>query len=570
MTKQLLVLSCSQVKRVSECALPAIDVYNGPAYQVLRKYLREHDWPDDLSVGILSAEYGLLGGLAPIEQYDRRMTQDRAKALRSKCQETLSYWAKRHSRVHLSLGKDYLPAILENNDHELEEKISVHTGPIGVKLSKIRSFLSARSSSIRLKPNLEPGKNKLTYFLPDWEDHLDPKFDFKNDNFSSKDPDARGDLHCCKLMHPDRMCDGILISLAQSSKRIGPWRPKGELKEELLSPSPLRKHYGLSADQWLFGDCGAFSYSNSDQPPLNVEQAVSLYGIHGFDYGTSVDHIPVTKVTLANNSVRALTMPEREERVSITTRNAEDFYAIANSRSAPFIPVGAIQALSPEEYASKVRHYCEVGYRHIAIGGLVPLKDSHLILIVRAVAEAARNERTRPWIHLFGVYRPKLQAEFRSLGIDSFDSASYFRKSWLRSSQNYLGVDGKWYSALRVPMMSDGRTRKKLESSGIDPIKLQEEESHVLSLLTDFDYGTVSKESMLDALLSYDAHLQRTSDLASLRNSYAEVLTTKPWRKCGCPFCKNLGVHIMVFRGYNRNKRRGSHNTLMLYKSLHK
>ena len=118
--------------------------------------------------------------------------------------------------------------------------------------------------------------------------------------------------------------------------------------------------------------------------------------------------------------------------------------------------------------------------------------------------------------------------------------------------------------------MSDGRTRKKLESSGIDPIKLQEEESHVLSLLTDFDYGTVSKESMLDALLSYDAHLQRTSDLASLRNSYAEVLTTKPWRKCGCPFCKNLGVHIMVFRGYNRNKRRGSHNTLMLYKSLHK
>lgn len=569
MTKQLLVLSCSHVKRDSGCALPAIDVYDGPAYQVLRKYLREHDWPVDLSVGILSAEHGLLGGLEPIEVYDRRMTQDRAMALRSQCQETLSNWAKGHSQVHLSLGRDYLPAILQGNNYQLEEKINIHTGPIGVKLNKIKTFLRSRISIVRLRPRLEPGKNRITYFLPDWEDHLDPSYDFVNDTFSSENPSSRGDLHCCKLMQPDRMCDGILVSLAQSFKRVGPWRPKGELKEELLSPIPLRRNYGLTADQWLFGDCGAFSYANYDQPPLSVEQAVSLYGIHGFDYGTSVDHIPLAKLVLANGSIRELTQAEREERVSITTRNAEDFYSLALSRSAPFIPVGAIQALSPEDYASKVHHYCEVGYKHIAIGGLVPLKDSQLIQVVRAVSQAAVIQRVRPWIHLFGVYRPKLQAEFRSLGIDSFDSASYFRKSWLRSSQNYLGVDGKWYSALRVPMMSDGRTRKKLESSGIDTIELQKEERHVLSLLAEFDNGSVSEASMLDALLSYDAHLQRSSDLASLRDRYAEVLSFKPWRMCNCSFCKSLGIHVMVFRGYNRNKRRGSHNTLMLYKSLH-
>ena len=54
MSKQLLVLGCSQTKRDSVGELPAIDRYDGPSYRVLRGYLREHVWPDDLSVAVLS------------------------------------------------------------------------------------------------------------------------------------------------------------------------------------------------------------------------------------------------------------------------------------------------------------------------------------------------------------------------------------------------------------------------------------------------------------------------------------------------------------------------------------
>ena len=78
MSRQLLVLGCSQTKRETPGLLPAIDRYDGSPYKVLRKYLREHEWPTNLSVAILSAKYGLIGGFTGIEDYDERMTPEKA------------------------------------------------------------------------------------------------------------------------------------------------------------------------------------------------------------------------------------------------------------------------------------------------------------------------------------------------------------------------------------------------------------------------------------------------------------------------------------------------------------
>ena len=94
---------------------------------------------------------------------------------------------------------------------------------------------------------------------------------------------------------------------------------------------------------------------------------------------------------------------------------------------------GTIQGLGPTQYAQSVRDYYEIGYRHLAIGGLVPQRDADIKKTVQAVMKVAEDLPERPWIHLFGIYRPKLQGLFRELRVDSFDSASYFRKAWLRS-----------------------------------------------------------------------------------------------------------------------------------------
>jgi len=567
-SRQLLVLGCSQAKREAPGLLPAIDRYDGSSYRVLRRYLREREWPASLSVAILSGKYGLVGGFTGIEYYDERMTPQRALQWAPTCKLTLKDWANDHKSIHLSLGKDYLPAVMPAIEHGLKGKAEVFKGPIGMKLRQIKQLLQQTGAPTRHRPELpEPGSGSVTYFLPDWDDLLDEDFDFEADKFSGGSRQERNDKHCCILMRPRRMCDGVVVSLAQHVTSKGPLRRIMGTEANSLAPKNMRNQFGLDKDQLLFGDCGAFSYVNDDEPAVSVEQAIALYELHGFDFGASVDHIPVPSIVRDGKKLE-LSNAQRQARIATTKKNAERFINEAKRRQVGFTPVGVIQALDPAGYADAVRLYHELGYRHLAIGGLVPLPDALVEDIVTPLMAVVARLTPRPWLHLFGIFRPKLQARFRQLKVDSFDSATYFRKAWLRSDQNYLAVNGEWYAALRVPMTSDGRTRKKLEESGLDIATLKSEESRVLKLLCQYDRDEVGMKELLDAVIEYDERLTRSSDARSLRAKYERTLRDRPWRKCDCPFCRQAGIHVLIFRGSNRNKRRGAHNTLMLYGSL--
>jgi hypothetical protein len=568
LNKQLLVLGCSQTKRETPGLLPAIDRYDGSPYRVLRNYLREREWPSNLSVAILSARYGLVGGITRIADYNERMTPSKALELAPQCAQTLIAWAEDHNSVHFSLGKDYLPAVTPAIEKDLRGKAEVFDGPIGMKLSQIKGLLERTKAPTRHRPELpEPGSGKVSYFLPDWDDLLDGNFDFEADEFSGATRQERNDKHCSILMKPKRMCDGILVSLAQHMTSKGPLRRIMGTEASSLAPMNLRSQFGLGTNQSLFGDCGAFSYVNDDKPAISVEQAIALYELHGFDFGASVDHIPVPTIMRDGSKVK-LSKAERLARVKITQKNAEQFIELARKRHVGFTPVGTIQALDVAGYAKTARLYHQLGYRHLAIGGLVPLPDVLIEEIVTNAMAVVVTLKPRPWVHLFGVFRPKLQAKFRELKVDSFDSASYFRKAWLRSDQNYLAPNREWYAAIRVPMTSDGRTRKNLEQSGLDLTSLEAQESQVIKLLCEFDRDEVSIKKVLDAVIEYDECLTRSSDVRSLRATYERTLKDRPWRSCDCPFCKEAGIHVLIFRGTNRNKRRGAHNTLMLYGSL--
>lgn len=185
MNKQLLVLGCSQTKREAPGLLPAIDRYDGSSYRVLRSYLREREWPSDLSVAILSAKYGLVGGITRIEDYDERMTPSKALGLAPQCAQTLSAWEEDHSNIYFSLGKDYLPAVNPAIEQNLRDKAKVFEGPIGMKLSQIKDLLERTDAPTKRHPELpESGSGKVSYFLPDWDDLLDRNFDFESDEFS--------------------------------------------------------------------------------------------------------------------------------------------------------------------------------------------------------------------------------------------------------------------------------------------------------------------------------------------------------------------------------------------------
>lgn len=165
-------------------------------------------------------------------------------------------------------------------------------------------------------------------------------------------------------------------------------------------------------------------------------------------------------------------------------------------------------------------------------------------------------------VHLFGVLRQKFLNKFKELGVTSFDSASFFRKAWLRSGQNYLSPNGKWYAAIRVPYVSDPRILKNLDVNGYSLSELKEMERKSLDVLIKYGKGKISMDKVLDTVLEYDNLLIRNSnDGKNLEERYRRTLLDKPWERCKCDACRKIGIHILIFRGCNRNKRRGFHNT---------
>lgn len=565
-TKRLVVLGCSATKRDPGGPLPAVALYDGPLFRVLRTYLRDYCWPELLSVAVLSAKYGLIGALAHIAHYDQRMTLARAAELAPRVNRVLAQWRTSHAQMDLILGQDYLRAIDLN--WLQEETVRVVEGTIGVKLNKWHSLLRSLGRKPRKVPVELRRPGRPLYFLPDWDDFLDTHYDFATDTFSADDRANRVEEHSIALMRPHRLCDGVLISLAQNLSSKGLLKRIGFLDEQSLSPTPVRKHFKLLPSQWAFGDCGAFSYVAEDEPTISVEQAVCLYDLYEFDLGASVDHIPVAEVR-TDAGKRTLPEDERRRRMCLTRDNAERFLALHRERGAKFLPVGVIQGLVAKDYAQQLGEYTEMGYRYVALGGLVPRSDADIRAIVDAVATARNKLRRPPWVHLLGVFRPQLQSHFRTFGIGSFDSATYFRKAWLRSDQNYLGVDGNWYAAIRVPPLSDPRTRKRMEQSGASERRLRRLEATALQALRAYDAGKLNVEKALAAVLEYDRLLSRAEkEDGRLADKYRRTLEAKPWRQCDCPVCQQLGIEVVIFRGMNRNKRRGAHNTLQLFKEV--
>ena len=94
--------------------------------------------------------------------------------------------------------------------------------------------------------------------------------------------------------------------------------------------------------------------------------------------------------------------------------------------------------------------------------------------------------------------------------------------------------------------------------------------THLLETLDKYGKCEAGLEEALTAVLDCDERRLRASDVKSMRDSYKRTLEDKPWQNCGCEFCQKLGIQVLIFRGDNRNRRRGAHNTAALYANIGK
>lgn len=407
-------------------------------------------------------------------------------------------------------------------------------------------------------PDVPPAANLhlgMQYYIPEWDDHVDPNYDFLNDRLTPGRDPHHDEVYAHQIYDTPNY-DGILVSkvVVDSSK-------KKRARIEAIGIHDFIRYSGP-----VMGDCGAFGYVKEDEPPYNTVEILDYYENLGFDYGVSIDHLIVGPFAAPGI---------REKRYELTIKNAREFFEKYQAAGYTFTPIGVAQGWSPETYAESVKENIRVGYDYIALGGLARAQSKEIIEIMKEVRPHL-TPNTR--LHLFGVARINAIPVFRHLGITSFDSASPLRRAWLGSGANYHTSSSKMYTAVRIPPVdSHGVRVKRLIEAGVaDRDTLKGLEQNALKALRAFDQEELGLEETLEALLAYDELLELPRDgkadpaeqakrRVKHERMYRELLEDCPWQQCDCVICDEVGVEVVIFRGNDRNRRRGFHNTRAFY-----
>jgi hypothetical protein len=404
----------------------------------------------------------------------------------------------------------------------------------------------------------------MQYFLPDSQDLVDPSFDFATERRSTLRLRQRDDQYAHELFS-DRMLDGILVSKGIVDGFGGTGSRYTIAQRHRLLRVGAPDYFRTECTRWspiaLMGDCGAFTYVREEKPPYTIEEVARFYVECHFDLGISVDHVVLEYDATWDASPKDV--PERiSNRQAITLELARDFRALHHVERLPFELLGVAQGWSPKSYARAVRDLQVMGFRYIALGGMVPLKTPDILACLRQVDEVRRTD-TR--LHLLGITRTESLRDFAAQGVASFDSTSPLRQAFKDAKDNYYSLNAE-YTAIRIPQVEGNPSLQKLISSGrASQDDARRRERTALVAMQRYDNGELKLKSVLDALQAYE-DLYAPGE--SHRDQYARTLEDRPWKDCGCDVCRRLSHHVILFRGAERNRRRGLHNTWVFYRRI--
>lgn len=147
----LLVQACSARKKEVSRPIPALELYDGYFYRIIKNSELSSNTDPVIDIRIISAEYGLLRPEDVIETYERKMDSQRAVQLQSSVVNSLIQEVANHDfdEVVINLGKVYQQAI-----SGLPEAVSVPVrtiegSGIGVKGHILKQFLNGDTSALR-------------------------------------------------------------------------------------------------------------------------------------------------------------------------------------------------------------------------------------------------------------------------------------------------------------------------------------------------------------------------------------------------------------------------------------
>jgi hypothetical protein len=404
----------------------------------------------------------------------------------------------------------------------------------------------------------------MKFFFPDSQDFVDESFDFVTETRSETRVRQRDDRYPHELFH-EAPYNGILVSKAIVDGLGGGVGKYSGAQRNRFMRVGVREYFRFSNRALeTMGDCGAFTYVREERPPYTAEEVADFYEECGFDYGLSVDHVILAYRAECDHHLDGLdpVPPEWRARQEITFQLAERFLRYREVRKYRFTPIGVAQGWSPASYARAVKTLQEFGYRYIAFGGFVPLKTRDILACLEA-SSVVRKPGTQ--FHLLGITRCENVQAFGEFGVVSFDSTSPLRKAFKDDKHNYYTLHGT-YSAIRVPQVdANPELVRRIVAGQVRQEEARELEQRCLRTLVKYDRREASLDETLDVLRSYELVFNGAIDRTEV---YRRVLVDRPWSECPCEICRRLGIHVVIFRGAERNRRRGFHNLYVFNQQL--
>ena len=403
----------------------------------------------------------------------------------------------------------------------------------------------------------------MKFFFPDSQDLVDPSFNFELETRREDRNRQRDDLYAHEVFEMPPY-DGILVSKSVVEGHGGSGGRYPLAQRHRFDREGVKSFMRLPDHVEAMGDCGAFSYVRESEPPVTVEEVAGFYQDHGFDCGASVDHIILQYKQEWDHPLPGIdpVPDECRERQQITLDYAEQFMAFHKGQRLGFEPIGVAQGWSPKSYADIVKNLQKLGYRYIALGGLVPLKSREILDVLESVSSVKRPQ-TR--LHLFGVTRLNHVKRFSEFGVVSFDSTSPLRQAFKEDKDNYYGSDRN-YVAIRVPQVDvNPQLKRRIVAGEVDQTEALRLERECLEGLQLFDRRRMKRGELVALLGEYQRLFNAKRDYT---DDYDVLLKDRPWKDCSCDVCQAVGINVVIFRGAERNRRRGFHNVYVTFERL--
>lgn len=418
----------------------------------------------------------------------------------------------------------------------------------------------------------------MKFLFSDSLDYVDPEYDFMKEQSriqrrSHQDDDYPHEHLDCSPY------DGILVSRAIVGDSIKPGKYSDAQSMRFRregARSFLRYDVTEYPGSMVMGDCGAFSYRTAKEPPYAIDDTVEFYEDGGFTHGCSVDHLIFDFL-----DDRAPAPKEAKRRQEITLGNAEEFLSGSKILGRKFTPVGVIQGWSARSMAQAANDLSRMGYKYLAVGGMVPLRIDQIEKALFAIREAIpKNTR----LHLLGFGKTEELETLQTYKVSSFDTTSPLLRAFKDGKRNYYSVkkngDIDYYTAVRIPQAIDNdKLLRRAKKGRLNQESLLRLEADALHAVRQFSKKKASLEDAVSNVIAYGRYAlwddvtseaKNEARLKLLRETYMRTLGDRPWENCRCRVCRESGVEALIFRSSNRNKRRGFHNLHVFYSHLQK